>query len=41
MQLDGKLSGDGHHGSSSRMASATGTQAETHLRKVSLCRVAR
>ena len=29
MQQDGKLSGDGHHGSSSRMASATGTQAET------------
>jgi hypothetical protein len=29
MQQDGKLSSDGHHGSSSRMASATGTQAET------------
>jgi hypothetical protein len=25
MQQDGKLSGDGHHGSPSRMASATGT----------------
>jgi hypothetical protein len=34
MQQDGKLSGDGHHGSSSRMASATGTLAATHLRNV-------
>jgi hypothetical protein len=29
MQQDGKLPSDGHHGSSSRMTSATGTQAET------------
>ena len=29
MQQDGKLPSDSHHGSSSRMASATGTQAET------------
>ena len=29
MQHDGKLSGDGYHGSSSCMASATSTQAET------------
>jgi hypothetical protein len=29
VQQNGKLPGDGHHGSSSRVASAPGTQAET------------
>jgi hypothetical protein len=29
MQQDGKLSSDGHHSSSLRMTSATGTQVET------------
>ena len=29
MQQDGKLPSNGHHGSSSRMTSATGTQAKT------------
>ena len=42
MEQNGKLAGDGHHGSPSRMASATGTQAETLIfARLSLCRVAR